>query len=242
MKLFVTDYDGTLFVDDTDFKKNIMMLKKLQQHGFKIMISTGRSFPSIKNQVIINNIPYDYLSCADGSIIYDKDDNILKMFIMDQELVLPFQMFYQKLDYKEIQFSYPEGYYSSLIDDNNNLLGINVCIENIKYTKPMVNEFLSIKKKYHKYNFLDYMHTNLSYLCIKPYGITKSSTVDYLLNELKLNKKDIYIIGDSDNDYEMIKKYHGVCIENSCDEILKIAKAKYINVSNYIEAILKEDA
>ena len=39
-------------------------------------------------------------------------------------------------------------------------------------------------------------------------------------------------------DYEMIKKYNGVCINTSCQEVLNISKETYNNVKEYIEDIL----
>ena len=236
MKLLVTDYDGTLFIDESDIKENIKHLKKWQENGNLIMISTGRSYPSIKNQVDIYNIPYDYLSCADGSIIYDKNSHILKMYEMNKEIVETFKKFYQGLNYEEIQFSYPTGYANILLN-NKNLLGINICLSNENYTKKTVNDFDLMSKKYPDYHFLKYMHTNFSYLCIKPKGIDKSSTVDYLKDELNLNENDIYIIGDSDNDVEMIKKYHGVGMNISCPSILNIVKKLYPSVRDFIEDI-----
>ena len=55
------------------------------------------------------------------------------------------------------------------------------------------------------------------------------------------NKNDVYVIGDSYNDHEMIEKYHGVCMESSCEELKEIVKIRYNSVSNYIKDILKED-
>lgn len=241
MKLFITDYDGTLYIDDSKIKENNKKLKKLQGNDFKIIISTGRSYPSIKNQVDIHNIPYDYLSCADGSIIYDKDGNILKLYCMNADIIKPFQDFYKNLNYEEIQFSYPEGYSNLLHDDNSKLLGINICLSTINYTKEIVNDFLDMSKKYPNYNFLNYMHPNFSYLCIKPRGVTKSSTIKYLMEKLDVINKDVYVIGDSYNDYEMIRDYNGVAMNTSCQEVLDIAKKKYKSVSDYIIDILKED-
>lgn len=238
MKLFVTDYDGTLYKDDVSLKENISMLKKLQNNNIKIMISTGRSYPSIKNQVDINNIPYDYLSCADGSILYDHEGKILVMYNMDNTIVKPFQEFYQNLNYEEIQFVYKEGY-SNILKNENELLGINVCIKTENYNQDIVNRFLEMNKNFPTHNYLHYMHPNFSYLCIKPKDITKESTIDYLVDND--NFKNIYVIGDSYNDYEMIKKYNGVCMESSCIDVLEICQKKYLNVSNYIEELLKED-
>ena len=239
MQLFVTDYDGTFYKDIESLKENIKLLQRLPSN-IKIMISTGRSYPSIKNQVDMYHIPYDYLSCADGSILYDHEGNILTMFQMDNKIIKPFQVFYQNLHFEEIQFVYKEGY-SNTINKSGDLLGINVCLANENYTKDIVDAFLKMKKLYPQYNFLNYMHPNFSYLCIKPKGITKASTIHYLVKEIKINKKDIYVIGDSYNDYDMLKDYSGVCVKDSCDEILAICEKRYDNVSNYLKEILKED-
>ncbi len=240
MNLFVTDYDGTLYIDENDIKKTNKMLSKLKEKGFKIMISTGRSYPSIKNQVLLHHIPYDYLSCADGSIIYNDKDEIMQLFYMDQKIVKPYQEFYSKLNYEEIQYVYPEGYSNIFNANNTQLLGINICLSTINYNEKIVNAFNLMSKDYPEYNFLNYMHPNYSYLCIKSKGITKSSTIKYIMKKEKIPRKNIYVIGDSDNDYEMIKDYHGVCMDTSCIEVLNISKNKYKSVRNYIIDILKK--
>ena len=145
------------------------------------------------------------------------------------------------MPFEEIQFSYPEGYSNILKEDNSKLLGINICISTINYTKEIVNDFLDMSKKYPDYNFLNYMHPNFSYLCIKPQGITKSSTINYLMNKFNVLFNDIYVIGDSYNDYEMIRDYKGVAMNTSCQEVLDIAKKTYKSVKDYINDILRED-
>ena len=94
-----------------------------------------------------------------------------------------------------------------------------------------------MSKDYPDYNFLNYIHPNFSYLCIKPKNIDKSSTIDYLKKDLNLNTNNIYVIGDSDNDYEMIKKYNGVALDSSCQKVLDIATKVYSSVSDYIKEI-----
>ena len=237
MKLFITDYDGTLYTSDDSIKENNKKLKELQENHFYVVISTGRSYPSIKTQINLYHIPYDFICCADGSIIYDNKGNILNMSILDKEIVNHFIEFYQKLDYEEIQFSYPDGYYSNL-QNNDNLLGINICLATNKFTKEIDNSFQKIKDEYPKYNYLSYAHPNFSYLCIKPENISKSSAVSFLQEKYHISKDDIYVIGDSSNDLEMIRDYHGVCMENSSQEVLNITKKVYKEVSDYIEDIL----
>ena len=239
MKLFITDYDDTLYQNDDDIKDNITMIKRLQQHDFLIIISTGRSYPSIKNQINLFKIPYDILCCADGSIIYDKEGNVIKMFPMSLEIVKPLEKFYQNLKFEEIQFSYQEGY-SNQLRERNNLLGINICLANENYYQKDVINFLKLKNKYPNYNYLNYTHPHYSYLCVKPINVSKSFSIEYLKNLYKVNDNDIYVIGDSSNDYEMIRDFHGVCMSNSCDNVLSVAKKKYSSVKEYIKDILEE--
>ena len=234
MKLLVTDYDGTLFTNEDDLKVNINYLKKWQNKGNKIVISTGRSYPSIKNQVDINHIPYDFLSCADGSIIYDKNGLILKMYEMDTRIIEPFKDFYQNLNFEEIQFSYPRGYSNILLSEKE-LLGINVCIKTENYSKKIVNSFKNLSKKYPEYHFLNYMNPNYSYLCIKPNNIDKAMAIEFLGEYLNIKDENIYVIGDSYNDLEMIKKYHGVCMNTSYQDVINISKKVYVSVKDYIE-------
>ncbi len=238
--MFVTDYDGTLFTNEKDIKITIKKLKKLKEKDFVIVIATGRSYSSIKNQTVIYNIPYDYLVCADGSIIYNNDEKIIKKYPMKSDIIKPFEKFYQTLNYEEIQFSYP-NYYSNLLCEDKDLLGINICISNEYYIKEIVDEFIEMSKHYPNYNFLNYMHHNYSYLCVKPKGISKSASIKYLMKKHKLSKENIYVIGDSTNDYEMIKDFNGYCINNSFPEILEIAKKKYPNINIFINELLKED-
>lgn len=240
MKLFVTDYDGTLYTSDKEIIKTNKKLRKLKEKDFLIAIATGRGYPSIKNQTIIHNIIYDYIICSDGSIIYN-NNKLEKIYPLNKDIIKPFEMFYRDLNYEEIQYSYPEGYSNILKENDENLVGINICVSTEKYTKELVDSFILMGKNYPKYSFLNYMHPNFSYLCVKPKGICKSAAIEYLRKKYKIKKEDVYAIGDSSNDYEMIKDFNGACIHTSYPEILAIAKKKYKSIDNYIDDILKED-
>ena len=237
MKLFVTDYDETLYISDEEIRENIKKIKKLQENDFLFVIATGRSFPSIKNQTKLFNIPYDYLITSDGSIIYDKDDNIVKMFDIDKDSVTLMKNFYGKLNYEEIQFSYKEGY-QNIYDEDNTLLGINICMSNRIYNEKLEKNFLKLKRKYPKYNFLAYRHTNYSYLCIKPRNVNKSYAINYLKDLYDIKKKEVYVIGDSSNDIEMIHDFKGAAMASAYPDVLKITKKRFKKVSDYIDSII----
>lgn len=239
MKLFITDYDGTLFVDEESLKENIRMFKILQKSNTKIVIATGRSYPSIMNQLTLHNIPYDYIICADGSILYDNNGNILKIYELDESIIEPFKNFYKELNYEEMQFVYKEGY-SNILTSIKGLLGINICMDNEKYTNELRDKLLKMNDVYPEFSFFSYTHPELSFLCVKPKGITKATSIPYLMSENNVDIKDVFVIGDSYNDYEMIKEYQGVAMNTSYQEILDIAKMTYESVHDYINDILED--
>ena len=241
MKLFVTDYDDTLYVDNESIKKTNKLLKELQKNGFYIVIATGRGYPSINNQTTIHEIPYDYITCSDGSAIYNNQGVVEEIYTINKEIIKPFEEFYQDVNFEELQFSYPEGYSNILNNDNDNLLGVNICVSNENYTKELVDKFTLMSKVYQDYSFLNYIHPNFSYLCIKPKGISKAASIEYIRKKHKIKKEDVYVIGDASNDYEMIRDYNGVCVSTPFEEIIKIAKKVYPTIDDYIMELLKED-
>ena len=203
------------------------------------MISTGRSYPSIKEQINKYHIIYDYVSCGDGSLLYDNKGNIIKYFELNKDIIKDIQTFYQNLNYEEIQFSYQDGY-SNILKENI-LLGINIVFSNELLTNDIKKDFLALKKKLHHYDFLIYEQAKYSFLCVKPENISKAFTIDLLCQKLKIKKDDVYVIGDSENDLEMIKKYNGVGMKNAFPKILKVVKKAYNEVSDYIDEIIQKE-
>ena len=59
-------------------------------------------------------------------------------------------------------------------------------------------------------------------------------------NKYNILNQDIYVIGDSDNDIEMIFDFNGVSIYGNNEMIKKVSKKQYNYVYEYIEDILKD--
>src|SRR5574344_513211 len=86
MKLLVSDYDGTLNPDCThleELRLNIKAIRNLKESGHKFMLSTGRNFSSIKEEIKKHNIPYDYLSCNDGAALFNENDELIMASYID---------------------------------------------------------------------------------------------------------------------------------------------------------------
>ena len=242
MKLFVTDYDNTLYVNDEELVETIKELKRIREKDIKVVISTGRSIPSIKKEVIKHSIPFDYLSCADGSLIYDNNYNLIKEHHMDKDIIKEVPNLVKNITYEEIQYSYDTGY-ENYLDLSKNISSVNLVIFENCFTKELEDRWKDLQKRFPNYNYLEYKHfysvtkSYLYYLCIKNKDVSKSKGIEYLANYLNIDKDDIYVIGDSDNDYEMIRDYNGVCVEGSTDTIKSISKCVYKKISDYLKEL-----
>ena len=77
-KMLISDYDGTLKTgSNISLQLNIRAIRKFMNGENKFVISTARGFDSIKRETNKYNIPYDYLTCNNGAIIFDNRDQII---------------------------------------------------------------------------------------------------------------------------------------------------------------------
>jgi len=238
MKILITDYDGTLYIDNFNFKINKQKLLELHDLGVIIVISTGRCYKSIKQQLTKNNIYYDYIHCADGSIIYDKNDNLINFYEMNHKIVKEVLSLKEKLVIEDIQISYPEEYKNEY-KENDKIAGLNLVIKSELVNKEFVDEFLNLKNKYPNYNFLYYDHGDYAYLCVKKAYVNKAYAIKFMEELLNINKNNIYVIGDSCNDLEMIQEYNGVSIIGN-EEVNKLSKKTYHYFYEYVDDIKKD--
>lgn len=237
MKLLVSDFDSSFYTDDVNILKNVLELNKFKNNNL-FMLSSGRSFNSLKKMCLKYNISYDYLSCADGSILYDKDDKIVVKYNLNESILTKFLSLKDLVNFLEIQYSYPDDYYNKYL--NNDIIGCNIVVENNNITDEFVNKYNELKEKFKNYDFLVYDHTGITYFCLKNKGINKSTTIKYLEDLLNLDKNNIYTVGDSENDYYMLKNYNGYYIGIVNDRIKNVCIKSYNQVYELLAELEKE--
>lgn len=231
MKLLVSDFDGTYYTNETDIYLNNKSINNWIDNHNIFMLSSGRSFKSLKEMTKKYNINYQYLSCCDGSILYDKNDKIIIKYPLNPNIINKFLNLKNYAKIERIQFSYPDDYYSKKKDDE--LIGLNLVIKNEYVTEKFLKEFNLLKDKYQEFDFLAYSHDEITFFCLKNKGINKSSTIKYLQDKLNLNYHDIYVFGDNQNDYEMLKHYQGYYIGNANSDIKNICIKGFNNIYEF---------
>ena len=93
MKLLVSDYDGTieieeLFKDPYIPKGTISNIHDFRSAGNKFMIATARPYDSIMSEIKEYHIPYDFVSTLNGCIIHGNNGNIINSMDMPDFEVL----------------------------------------------------------------------------------------------------------------------------------------------------------
>ncbi|MDV4152025.1 HAD-IIB family hydrolase [Clostridium sp. AL.422] len=233
MKLFVTDFDRTLFIDRKISVEDIESIKTWQNQGNLFAIATGRDINSIKE--LLNNYDFipDYFICNNGAAIYDKDiNNILSEFI-DKEIIL-----------KVIEYlldNYEGGVSLSGVNSKITVMprkGVSCekdFIKVIDYSDlNEVGEVYQIHKRFQdeigtkaleedlntkfKNHIISYANSHNVDIVAK--GVNKSKAIKYLEDNL-INLYKITTMGDSYNDMKMILDYDGFII-SSAKESLKM--------------------
>lgn len=232
-KLLMSDYDKTLYTNINDLKQNIEAIKKFQNKNYKFAIVTGRSYERIKEEIDKHNIPYDYLSCVDGSMLYDKNDKLLKSYLLNKNICNNLK---EKLD-KQIDIP------MTILKDNNINSENNIieCYYDItKYDKIelLVN---IVKKEIAKYpnlkmKVIDFGIDKL--LIITKKDITKKNTGIDIANIEKIPYENIFCIGDHYNDLEMLDYFNGYTMRNSEEVLKEVSLGVYDHVSELIDDII----
>ena len=121
-RLIALDLDGTLLDDNKVISdKNVIMINKLIQQGYKIIIATGRGYFSAKNLVksIGNNLT---ILANNGNIIRNtSDDKTIYTRFMDSDTIKEILIEGEKLHlYPIIHVDYYKDGYDMIIEEDKN--------------------------------------------------------------------------------------------------------------------------
>lgn len=246
MKIFASDYDGTLRIDDSVSELDKQAITAWQQQGNLFGIVSGRSMESMRKEAEINNIHADFYIGNNGGAIYDKNFEEIKVYYFP---------FYKALDIlayirseRTISYVMNDGFYRAkrVVDESR---------EDKKYadthTAKSETEILAAQKiaqlvvsldqEEDCQRIADYINAtfhgtasayrNINCVDIAPYGISKATGLSYMASYFHVANKDIYAIGDSYNDIPMLSTFHGFAMNNAPNQVKSYAKASVDRVA-----------
>ncbi len=230
IELIAFDLDGTLLNDDmiiTDYTKR--GLQKIINNNIICVIISSRSLADIKK--IISGIDVNYLSCSNGSLIYNNSKDIIEdcsflenglsneiiKILNDSDSIINLyckeSIYANRLpDYKNNK-KYQESLNPLNFNDykNEEILMIEVIDENNKFVK-MLKE-----KRLKKYNdLIELTDSGYGYYQITKKNIDKAGSMRFICRKLKILPEKTAAVGDSETDIKMLKftKY-GILMKNN---------------------------
>ena len=222
MKLLASDYDKTLKNGFIILKLNLKQLKKFIQDGNIFLLNTGRPYQSIKKEIIKYNIPYHYLSCNDGNILFNHKDQVIYISNLEKIIEKELLDLTNILNFQIIPIKYLSNVleYEIIISKLNKLFLLNLDKIMIKYN--MCYKIFK-EKEIHIY-----IYSNL---------VSKSKPIDYIKKKENIMDYNIYTVGDNINDLEMLRDYNGYAMYHASKEIKEIAGNTCFSVSNLIRKL-----
>lgn len=206
--LIVSDYDGTIKKDENieELKKNLKILRSFLTDNINIMVSTGRLYKSIRSEVDKFGIPFNYMSCANGNILFDENFQIVFNTNINPKIINDLQPYYSQI--LEIE---PLDEYGIITPSNPTEYLIHL-VEEQEVRKQIVKLLLSSPD-------VDYCTDGSNRYAIHIFALSnKIKTIEIVREKLNLSQSEIYTIGDGTNDKEMIKKYNGLIVGNLLDD------------------------
>lgn len=228
--LVASDYDNTLYISDNDIKINKKAIKEFMRNKNVFVISTGRSFMDLKIKVKKYKFKYDYAILNHGATIIDKNNNVLYNKIIDNNIIDDL-IKDLKIDITTKHFCCSE--LKSRVDYNTlDLTKIRVDYKAKEEAKEIYD---FITNKYKDYINVYYIKENGFEIISK--NTNKGKAIKKLINILNFDKEFVYTIGDGYSDVDMIKSFKGYAMENSVDEVKRVAIKEVSSVSVLIQEL-----
>ena len=268
-KIVASDLDGTLLnKEQTVSAENFCAISEMNRLGVEFVPTTGRGMNEIELS-LINSPDIRYIITSNGAVVYDKKVGkpILTRYISKTavrlifEAIRPYNVFmvvheggktyFDKSKYNS-EFLNVCGvgeYYGSIIgkhaeaveDFESFLLSSNE-IELICLFFELDEGTRSCNQILENCGMLNAASPRANYLEIYSSDAGKGDTLVALADKLGVDIADVIAVGDSDNDFTMIKQAGlGLAVANACDALKEIANQTICNNSEHIAKYVLEN-
>ena len=239
-KIVFFDIDDTLYSPKLGVtEKTRLAIKTLRENGHLAFICTGRSKAMIFPFII--DVGFDGIIAGAGTYA-EYAGNVLMRHDMDEEVVARDVRKLRECGFKTVPEGHDYLYYESMDTWDDTYKAVyGLFMENIgenmkeipKDERGMcaakISSVFTKESNYDKAEKIfetDYTVVNHGNLLLEliPKGFSKAEGIKKIIEMLNVSYENTYAIGDSMNDYEMLKFVkHGIAMGNSDKKILEIA-------------------
>ena len=233
---------GTFYLNDNDIKSNIALADQFRNAGNIFAIATGNNYENFLKVIKKYNIQYDYLILDQGSLIIDNNKRIINTCYIEKDVV---NGIIEEINTKKDSdmFSSYNGelkicnIWTENSNSNDDVTKIALKFKDIEQAKKFTEY---IKQKYnHKINAYTMIFSEINIVEIISYNASKNDAAKVLADSEKMDKANIYTVGDGYNDIEMINNFNGYCMNNSVDELLHICNNHIASVSELLKELIE---
>ena len=227
VKILASDFDSTLYVDDHSVVlKNVEAIQSNIKKGNLFGIVTGRNYSDIKLLLNQYHIPYHYLVCQDGAKIFDSMDYCFSTTYLSRE------------DVVRIISCLEENHFSYFLDDGyNQTTNLDDCVKVVGIINHRESDVFKVVQQLKSLGFYSYL--SKEHINIMHSSVNKKNALDKVLVHADCYAKDLYVIGDSINDYEMLSSFQGAIMKIHSKELNSLGKKSYSTLYEYIEELEK---
>ncbi len=219
MKIFASDLDGTLLLEGKDKleTKVIELILELDKSGKEFILATGRSYSELKK--LFKEVLYQmYFVCENGALIQFKGNTLYKKTIDKKHasqliqcmesfgiewLVAGVHTIYTKSNSEDIIKAYKEigmpiMRINAIRDLPEEPIRISFRCKNIKDSELVkkIEGQLDVQQiAYDGEEWIDVLHKD----------VNKSVAIEWICNQLRINRNELVVFGDNYNDREMIE-------------------------------------
>ena len=234
-KFLISDYDGTFFTDDKSIKYNIEKVKEFRKKGHIFAIATGRSFYDFIKLLKKYKIEYDYLIINHGATILNKNHNLIRNYPIDNKAKNDIKNKFNLIDNQNIFVC--KSLESRTSIDEKNITKIHIKCNNQDEQLKFNDIFNTKYKKYVKSYIITGSNNCIEIISAKT---NKSIAIKEISKMENIEKNNIYAVGDSFNDLEMLDSFNGFCMNNS-EKVVKQRISKICtSVAQVIDKMIGE--
>lgn len=239
MKLFASDYDGTLRTEEVVSDENKQAIQQWREAGNLFALVSGRSMESIKRELLINEFAVDILIGNNGGAIYTPAFEEVKSYYF------PFAKAMKIIEYirqeRTISYVLNDGYHRSKTILDPSREDKKYAQTTMKFTEAQILEkqkiaqiVVSLEQEEDTMRIADHIngafsdvaiaYRNVNCVDIAPYGVSKSTGLSYVAKTHHIAFEDVYAIGDSFNDIPMISTFYGFAMAQAPAQVKSYAK------------------
>ncbi len=227
MKILASDFDNTIYFLDNEErnKRNAFKINEFISNGNIFCIITGRNYADLKKYLKKYNILYTYLVCDDGAKIFNSVDYCLDTINLDK---LTIEKTIKILENINADYYLDDGY-----NKTENMSDCVKIVVNCIDEKEKERIVQLVKDKIDVHIYASRTHVN-----IIEKSVNKEHALKRLFNIENLDYNKLYVIGDNDNDYEMLKTFNGAVIKEHHTKLNELKKEEYNELNEYIDKLL----